>query len=205
MKQIFNEYGWLYKYEETAEYKKYNYVVTGVRYILGKLIDPERKKALICIGINPSTAVPELLDQTLLRVKKYAESDERHNEKYGAWYMLNVYPQRATNPKEMHEKPNEIWHENNLAAIKDLLSEVKDADVWCAWGDIIDDKNRGFLKTYLKGILDLFKGKNFQFKVFGFTKEGNPLHPLAKPKSKQLSNMPDDKLNELTAATNGLK
>lgn len=60
------EKGWLYEYEETAESQIINgYEVTGVRYVLGELFDTSCNKALICIGINPSTAIPEQLDPTL--------------------------------------------------------------------------------------------------------------------------------------------
>lgn len=120
------EKGWLYEYEETAESQNINgYEVTGVRYVLGEKFDHSCNKALICIGINPSTAIPEQLDPTLKRVQKYAKS----NREYGAWYMLNVYPQRATNPNDMDIEPNMEIHRNNLTAIKNLLSEIKEADV----------------------------------------------------------------------------
>lgn len=82
--------GWLYEYEETAEKQLTNgYEVTRVRYVLGEQFDTSCKKVLVCIGINPSTAIPEQLDPTLKRVQKYA----KNSGVYGAWYMLNVYPQ----------------------------------------------------------------------------------------------------------------
>lgn len=75
------EKGWLYEYDETAESQNINgYEVTGVRYVLGEKFDHSCNKALICIGINPSTAIPEQLDPTLKRVQKYAKS----NREYGA-------------------------------------------------------------------------------------------------------------------------
>ena len=74
--------GWLYEYEETAEKQLTNgYEVTRVRYVLGEQFDTSCK--------NPSTAIPEQLDPTLKRVQKYA----KNSGEYGAWYMLNVYPQ----------------------------------------------------------------------------------------------------------------
>ena len=68
------EKGWLYEYEETAESQITNgYEVTGVRYVLGELFDTSCNKALICIGINPSTAIPEQLDPTLERVHEICQ------------------------------------------------------------------------------------------------------------------------------------
>ena len=67
--------GWLYEYEETAEKQLTNgYEVTRVRYVLGEQFDTSCKKVLVCLGINPSTAIPEQLDPTLKRVQKYAKN-----------------------------------------------------------------------------------------------------------------------------------
>lgn len=51
---------------------------------------------LVCFGINPSTAVPNALDPTLKRVRRFAAENG-----YDSWTMLNVYPQIATNPKTL--------------------------------------------------------------------------------------------------------
>lgn len=52
-------------------------------------------------------ALPNFLDPTLKRVQKYAKESE---EKYGAWYMLNVYPQRATNPQDIDKDEPDDTH-----------------------------------------------------------------------------------------------
>ena len=70
---------WLYVPDHYSEY----------RYILGT----RGNHPLICIGINPSTAVPDRLDNTL----KSAERIAQHNG-YDSFLMFNVYAQRATNP-----------------------------------------------------------------------------------------------------------
>ena len=178
--------GWVYDYEETAESQIINgYEVTGVRYVFGELFDTSCNKALICIGINPSTAMPEQLDPTLKRVQKYAQN----SGEYGAWYMLNVYPQRATNPDDMD------IHRNKLTAIKNLLSEIKEADVWCAWGNLIGKRKYlydllfGNKEKDIDGIISLFNA-NYHFKAYGSTVESCPKHPLV------MSN--NDKLKELT-------
>ena len=63
------------------------------RFVLGEM----GLRPLICFGINPSTAVPEKLDRTLSRVK-----NESMIRKFDGWIMLNIYPQRATDPRKMH-------------------------------------------------------------------------------------------------------
>ena len=60
------------------------------RYILGET----GKKPLVCVGINPSTAAPNNLDRTLTNVKRFSELNG-----YDGWLMLNVYPQRSTDPR----------------------------------------------------------------------------------------------------------
>lgn len=185
------ENGWLYEYEETAESQIINgYEVTGVRYVLGRQFDTSCNKALICIGINPSTAIPEQLDPTLKRVQKYAQN----SGEYGAWYMLNVYPQRATNPDDMDIEPNMEIHRNNLIAIKNLLSNVKEADVWCAWGNLIGKRKYlydlllGNKEKDIDGIISLFSG-NYHFKAYGATTKGYPKHPLLIGKEAKLRSL----------------
>ena len=169
------ENGWLYEYEETAESQIINgYEVTGVRYVLGEKFNTSCKKALICIGINPSTAIPEQLDPTLKRVQKYA----KNSGEYGAWYMLNVYPQRATNPDDMDIEPDMEIHRNNLTAIKNLLSEI-------------GNKEKG-----INGIISLFNA-NYHFKAYGSTAKGCPKHPLVMSNNDELKDLAEVGLIEL--------
>ena len=57
------------------------------RYILGT----RGQKPLICIGINPSTAAPGELDNTLKSVERIALGNG-----FDSFIMFNVYAQRAT-------------------------------------------------------------------------------------------------------------
>lgn len=160
--------GWFYEYEAEEKYRRrYNCELTDVRYVLGEQFDTGKRNALIC-SINPSMAMPNFLDPTLRRVQAYA----KRSGEYSAWYMLNVYPQRATNPNNMDTDDNYCMeiHLRNLAAIEELLSTIKQADVWCAWGAVIDDTKRTYLSDLLfgnedkniQGIISLFSG-NCQF------------------------------------------
>ena len=62
---------------------------TEYRYVLGT----KGEKPLICIGVNPSTAEPDHLDNTLKSVERIALGNG-----YDSFIMFNVYPQRATRP-----------------------------------------------------------------------------------------------------------
>ena len=67
----------------------------GDRFLLGEVWD-ESKKLLVCIGMNPSTAVPKKLDGTVRKIQNYAKS-----KIYGGWYMLNLYPCREPKSKKL--------------------------------------------------------------------------------------------------------
>ena len=82
---------WLYVPDFYSEY----------RYILGT----KGENPLICIGINPSTAAPDDLDNTLKSVERIA----LHNG-FDSFIMFNVYAQRATNPDDMEHNFNEFLH-----------------------------------------------------------------------------------------------
>ena len=62
------------------------------RYILGT----RGSRPLICVGINPSTAAPNDLDNTLKSVERIALGNG-----YDSFIMFNVYAQRATRPDDM--------------------------------------------------------------------------------------------------------
>lgn len=203
---------WVYEYESAPKYRmRYDCELTDIRYILGEIINPEIKKTLLCIGINPSTAMPEQLDPTLLRVQKYA----KENGMYGAWYMLNIYPQRATNPQNMDtdETLRKEIHSQNIKSIRNLIRTLEEIDVWCAWGAIINDNKRKFLckllygyeQERITGILSLLSLSNTKFKAYGATKGGEPSHPLVMPKEailKDIDTIP--KLQQLTEKINSI-
>ena len=85
---------------------------TEYRYILGtKGVNP-----LICIGINPSTAKPDDLDNTLKSVERTAAFNG-----YDSFIMFNVYAQRATNPKDMDCDFNEFLHNENMNAFRYVM------------------------------------------------------------------------------------
>ena len=204
--------GWVYDYDISDECRrKYDCELTDVRYVLGEQFDADKRNVLICIGINPSMAMPNFLDPTLRRVQGYA----KRSGEYGAWYMLNIYPQRATNPNNMDTDDTysmEI-HLRNLAAIEELLSTIERADVWCAWGTIIDDTKRTYLSDLLfgnedkniQGIISLFSG-NYHFKAYGATTKGYPKHPLLMGKEAKLRNLDKVGLKELSdRITNNVK
>lgn len=140
------------------------------RFVLGET----GTKNLICIGINPSTATPESLDNTLRKVQKFA-----FNNGYDGWIMLNVYPQRATNPKDIHTEIQISIHQENLKQLQLLIHEHPNFDIWASWGTLIN--KRPFLKTCLKDVAEALGLERNWLHLNELTKKGHPKHPLYLP------------------------
>ena len=144
---------------------------TEYRYILGT----RGKNPLICIGINPSTAKPDDLDNTLKSVQRTALYNG-----YDSFIMFNVYAQRATNPEDMDSNFNLYLHNENMKAFKYILSSYSDGNVpavWAAWGTIIE--KRPYLIECVREMIEIGKEYNAQwFSVGKRSKKGHPHHPL---------------------------
>lgn len=149
---------WLYAPNFYSEY----------RYILGT----RGKKPLICIGINPSTAEPGNLDNTLKSVERIA-----HHNGFDSFIMFNVYAQRATNPDAMEKVCNEALHRENLQAFRYVLSISERPAVWAAWGAIIE--KRDYLADCVRDMVAVGKEYGVTWHCAGaITKKGHPHHPL---------------------------
>lgn len=152
---------WLYVPDYYADY----------RYILGT----RGKNPLICIGINPSTAAPDDLDNTLKSVARIAAANG-----YDCWIMFNVYAQRATNPDDMDKTLNEKLHRENMLAFEYILKNVGEGispAIWAAWGTIIE--KRPYLHDCVLDMVEL--GQRYGANWFSAGKKsvkGHPHHPL---------------------------
>jgi len=149
---------WLYAPPFYSEY----------RYILGT----RGKNPLICIGINPSTAEPDNLDNTLKSVERIALGNG-----FDSFIMFNVYAQRATNPDTMERSCNEMLHRENLEAFRYVLSISDKPAVWAAWGAIIE--KRKYLSSCVRDMLAVGEAYGASWYCAGaITKKGHPHHPL---------------------------
>lgn len=150
---------WLYVPDFYSEY----------RYILGT----KGKNPLICIGINPSTAAPDDLDNTLKSVERIA----LHNG-FDSFIMFNVYAQRATNPDDMEKNFNLHLHEENMKAFEYVLKLSENtASVWAAWGNIIE--KRDYLSECVLTMAEIGKRYGASWYTAGkISVKGHPHHPL---------------------------
>ncbi len=138
------------------------------RYILGT----RGKNPLICIGINPSTARPDALDNTLKSVERIAKYNG-----FDSFIMFNAYAQRATDPNAMEKSANPLLHRENMEAFRYVLSISSSPAVWAAWGSIIE--KRAYLFQCLRDMLKI--GDEYGARWFcagAVSKKGHPHHPL---------------------------
>ena len=157
---------WLYAPNFYSEY----------RYILGT----RGKKPLVCIGINPSTARPDDLDNTLKSVERIAQGNG-----FDSFIMFNVYAQRATKPDDMEKACNQALHRENLEAFRYVLSLSPNTAVWAAWGAIIE--KRPYLTDCLRDMLAVGQELGAQWYCAGaISKKGHPHHPLYLRKDEKL-------------------
>ena len=157
---------WLYAPNFYSEY----------RYILGT----RGEKPLICIGINPSTAEPDNLDNTLKSVERIALGNG-----FDSFLMFNVYAQRATDPDTMEKTCNAALHRENLEAFRYVLSISREPAVWAAWGAIIE--KRDYLADCVRDMVRVGQTLDARWYCAGaVTKKGHPHHPLYLRKDKKL-------------------
>ena len=159
---------WLYAPNFYSEY----------RYILGT----RGKNPLICIGINPSTAEPDHLDNTLKSVERIA-----HGNGYDSFIMFNVYAQRATDPDAMEKVCNLQLHKENMAAFRYVMEISRKPAIWAAWGAIIE--KRDYLSQCVADMVQIGQEYGADWFCAGaITKKGHPHHPLYLRKEEKLKN-----------------
>ncbi len=144
---------------------------TEYRYLLGT----RGRDPLICIGVNPSTAEPGNLDNTLKSVSRIAAANG-----YDSWLMFNVYAQRATRPDDMDRVRSDSLHRENMRAFEYVLSHVGEGvrpAIWAAWGAVIE--KRPYLPDCVRDMVELGQRYGAQWLCAGpCSVKGHPHHPL---------------------------
>ena len=145
-------------------------VDNSARFVLGVA----GNNPLVCVGLNPSTAAPGALDPTVTKVSRFAEKNG-----FDGWVMLNLYPQRSTDPDGLH-----LVHEVALAAenqkrIVHLINGRK-LTIVAAWGNLIE--SRPYLVPMLADIVPAADASACQWVSIGpVLKTGHPRHPSRAP------------------------
>ena len=127
-----------------------------------------KKKTILFIGLNPSTADEKIDDPTIRRCINYAQ-----NWGYGSLLMVNLFAYRATMPSELKNVKNPIGNDNDLQIIE--LSKKADIAV-AAWG------NEGTLLNRDKEVKKILPN----LMCLKINKSGQPSHPLYQKKDLKL-------------------
>ena len=127
-----------------------------------------KKKTILFIGLNPSTADEKIDDPTIRRCINYAQ-----NWGYGSLLMVNLFAYRATIPSELKNVKNPIGNDNDLHIIE--LSKKADIAV-AAWG------NEGSLLNRDKEVKKILPN----LMCLKINKSGQPSHPLYQKKDLKL-------------------
>ena len=152
---------------------------TEYRYILGT----RGRDPLICIGVNPSTAEPGNLDNTLKSVARIAAGNG-----FDSWIMFNVYAQRATRPDDMDRVRSEALHRENMRAFEYVLSQVGEGlrpAIWAAWGAVIE--KRAYLPDCVRDMAEIGQQYGARWLCAGQRSvKGHPHHPLYRRKDEKV-------------------
>lgn len=119
-------------------------------------------------GVNGSTAGAEAEDQTTMKWRGFTLRN--NGRKYIA---VNPFGKTATDPRELAKVVDPVGPDN----ARHVIEAIAEADILVpCWGS--RDKIPPRLWHHLDAMRDLFFASGKPVKVFGFTKSGDPKHPL---------------------------
>lgn len=130
------------------------------RYVLWRQWEQGRR-ALVVIGLNPSTADASVDDPTIRRCIGFAK-----RERCSRLVMLNLFAFRATEPRDMLRAHDPVGPDND-----NYIREWAWGDevvAVAAWGALGGTRGRDALVRCIVPALN----------CFGTTKDGSPRHPL---------------------------
>jgi hypothetical protein len=135
------------------------------RYALWRIWD-DAKPLLMVIGLNPSQGDETRLDQTLHKVRNFAQ-----HWGYGGFYMMNLFSYVSTDPNQLVTCKDNTYNDSWLCTVSKSCR-----DVVFAWGRFDQAKQR--CQEVIKMFPDAY--------AFRLNKDGSPQHPLLIPRTTKL-------------------
>lgn len=116
--------------------------------------------------LNPSTATDVVLDSTVTRCMRRAQSWG-----YGSLIVTNLFALRSTDPRELYKTDDPVGPWNDQAIYD---AAIESDMVLCAWGD------HGLHKGRSKAVREIVtQGRMFdKLRCLKINKSGEPSHPL---------------------------
>ena len=138
----------------------------AARFVLGTV----GERPLVCVGVNPSTAAAGDLDLTTVKLAGFAVRNG-----FDSWVMLNLYPQRSTDPAGLDAVVDAGLMAENERHIAGFLGDRR-LPLLAAWGEPI--RIRPYLLQLLGGIAAVASAAGSSWMSIGdLTKSGHPRHP----------------------------
>lgn len=137
-----------------------------MRYILTRTVDSDNSSKILFIGLNPSTATYNTNDHTTTKLIEFTKRWD-----YGKYTLVNLFPYRATDHREL------VNYTNNRSMInRDIIRKHLGRTHLTIpmWGSI--SKIPKHLHGEVPAIEQMIKSYNPQ--CFGKNKDGSPKHPL---------------------------
>ncbi len=137
--------------------------------------------AVMWIGLNPSTADEQELDNTLRRVRSFS-----HDWGFNTFIMTNAFAFRATKPKDMHKAVDPIGPDNDRV----LIETARRCEfAVCCWG--AKGNFPRMLRHRAATVRMLVRSNtNRPLYCLGLNDDGSPKHPLYVPGDTRLSELP---------------
>ena len=140
---------------------------TTKRFLLGE----KGLRNLVAVGLNPSSANAYSLDPTSKNIKALA-----HQNQCDGWFLLNLYPQRASKPTQLPTRPDTKWLKENLNFILSFIKNEKTiSKILFCWGNGIEQFQ--YLKECSLVIRQTTKQHHLKPYCIGKTKSNHPMHP----------------------------
>lgn len=145
----------------------------SARFVLGT----SGSTPLVCIGVNPSTASQQEPDLTVRMVSNLvARRDLGIREPFDSFIMLNLTPERATNPRNLRRRTlDPLLKARNEEVIANHI-RGQSIPVYAAWGGLI--RVRTYLPRLLASIARMEELENVRWMARQVTPKGHPGHPI---------------------------
>lgn len=158
--------------------KRHALVRGNFRYWLTREWD-EKKPRVTFIGLNPSTADAFIDDATIRKEVGFAQ-----RWGFGSLLKLNMYPYRATHPRDLIAAEDRIGRPDLFIGAFRRIE--KGETVVCAWGAT---RIKGD-EMHRKGVLNFLWSLGADLRALDITKDGEPKHPLYISYEKKLIELP---------------